>query len=259
MTGELKRARLGVSVVFAVCGAAFATWLARVPAVQGRLGLSTGELATGLFGRAAGSGCRTPLMIADSTGTWTLGDLTVNRIGFGVMRLTQNGKAFAADAVSRDRDQAIAVLLGRDHLALVNLRVAGLREAGLIRHLGIAPVVCVQNAYGLGYRREQDAFLDTCGKQGHRVRAVPRDRRRRTGGGSGRRRARGGARHRPGARGKPVQVRLAWALRRGPNVLVIPGTGTFGHLEDNVAAGDLRLTPDEPAGLGAVHAASPER
>ncbi|WIV57627.1 MFS transporter [Amycolatopsis nalaikhensis] len=55
MTGELKRARLGVSVVFAVCGAAFATWLARVPAVQGQLGLTTGELATGLFGLAAGS------------------------------------------------------------------------------------------------------------------------------------------------------------------------------------------------------------
>ncbi|WP_233223522.1 hypothetical protein [Amycolatopsis sp. CA-128772] len=55
MRGELKRARLGVSVVFAVCGAAFATWLARVPAVQERLGLSTGELATGLFGLAAGS------------------------------------------------------------------------------------------------------------------------------------------------------------------------------------------------------------
>ncbi|WP_206790604.1 MFS transporter [Amycolatopsis sp. MtRt-6] len=55
MTGELKRARVGVSVVFAVCGAAFATWLARVPAVQERLGLSTGELATGLFGLAAGS------------------------------------------------------------------------------------------------------------------------------------------------------------------------------------------------------------
>ncbi|MEU4252645.1 hypothetical protein AB0F15_35095 [Amycolatopsis sp. NPDC026612] len=55
MTGELKRARLGVSVVFAVCGAAFATWLARVPAVQERLGLSTGELAAGLFGLAAGS------------------------------------------------------------------------------------------------------------------------------------------------------------------------------------------------------------
>jgi MFS family permease len=55
VTGELTRARLGVSVVFAVCGAAFATWLARVPAVQAQLGLSTGQLAAGLFGLAAGS------------------------------------------------------------------------------------------------------------------------------------------------------------------------------------------------------------
>lgn len=53
--GELRRARCGVSVVFAVCGAGFATWLARVPAVQARLGLSTGELAIGLFGLAAGA------------------------------------------------------------------------------------------------------------------------------------------------------------------------------------------------------------
>ena len=53
--GELRRARLAVSVVFAVCGAAFGTWLARVPAVQHQLGLSTGGLATGLFGLAAGS------------------------------------------------------------------------------------------------------------------------------------------------------------------------------------------------------------
>jgi MFS family permease len=55
MTGELRRARVGVSVVFAVCGAAFASWAARVPAVQERLGLSTGQLAVGLFGLAAGS------------------------------------------------------------------------------------------------------------------------------------------------------------------------------------------------------------
>lgn len=41
--------------MFAVCGAAFATWLARVPAVQARAGIDTGELAIGLFGLAAGS------------------------------------------------------------------------------------------------------------------------------------------------------------------------------------------------------------
>jgi len=41
-------------------------------------------------------------------GTWRLGDLTVNRIGFGAMRLPQYGPAFAPDAVPRDRDGAIA-------------------------------------------------------------------------------------------------------------------------------------------------------
>jgi MFS family permease len=50
-----RRARVGVSIVFALCGAAFATWAARVPAVQQRLGLGAGELAIGLFGLAAGS------------------------------------------------------------------------------------------------------------------------------------------------------------------------------------------------------------
>lgn len=55
MRDELTRARWAVSAVFAVNGAAFATWLARVPAVQAQLGLSTGQLAIGLFGLAAGS------------------------------------------------------------------------------------------------------------------------------------------------------------------------------------------------------------
>jgi MFS family permease len=52
---ELRRARVGVCVIFAVCGAAFATWAARVPAAQERLGLSPGQLAVALFGLAAGS------------------------------------------------------------------------------------------------------------------------------------------------------------------------------------------------------------
>jgi MFS family permease len=48
-------ARFGVSVVFAICGAGFATWASRVPAAQAQLGLSPGQLAVGLFGLAAGS------------------------------------------------------------------------------------------------------------------------------------------------------------------------------------------------------------
>lgn len=46
-----------------------------------------------------------------------------------------------------------------------------------------------------------------------------------------------------------AQVRLAWTLHQGPHVLAIPGTGDPDHLAANVAAGALRLSRDELAGL----------
>ncbi|MFF3582723.1 oxidoreductase [Streptomyces mirabilis] len=170
--------------------------------------------------------------------------------------------------------------LGRDHLDVVNLRIVGadsiaerfgalaeLRAAGLIRHLGlsnvrpehlaearaIAPVVCVQNPYGIGVRPDQDEFVRTCGEQG--VAFVPFY-------------AIAGAGRTAGARGadaaevravarahgvSAAQVRLAWTLHRGPHVLAIPGTGDPDHLAANVAAGALRLTEDELALLDRLH------
>ena len=155
--------------------------------------------------------------------------------------------------------------LGRDHLDLVYLRAEGpgditdrfaalaeLRQAGLIRHLGIsavgphqlaqaqavAPVVAVQNSYGLGYRPEQDEFVRLCGEQG--VAFVPFF-------------SIAGANREAGGGGTDSQVRLAWTLARGPHVLVIPGTGDPRHLAENVAAGDLRLSDDELARLDALH------
>jgi pyridoxine 4-dehydrogenase len=50
----------------------------------------------------------------------------------------------------------------------------------------------------------------------------------------------------------PAQVRLAWTLSRGPHVLVIPGTSSEAHLEENLAAGDLELSGDELAALTAL-------
>ena len=170
--------------------------------------------------------------------------------------------------------------LGRDRLDLVNLRLSGLdsiaehfaalaelRDAGLIRHLGIsnarpehleqarriAPVVCVQNSYGLGHRPQQDALLRACGELG--LAFVPFF----AIAAAGREAGPNGAEHDEllavahdhGA--TAAQVRLAWALHRGPHVLVIPGTGDPGHLADNVAAAGLRLTPDELARLDAIH------
>ncbi|UUU44451.1 aldo/keto reductase [Streptomyces sp. NBC_00162] len=172
--------------------------------------------------------------------------------------------------------------LGRDHLDVVNLRVprrettgsiaehfgalADLRTAGLIRHLGIsnarpdhlaearaiAPVVCVQNPYGIGSPAEDHAFLDACGEQG--IAFVPFF-------------AIAGAGKEAGATAEDgpevsalakahgvstAQLRLAWTLSRGPHVLAIPGTGNPDHLVENVAAGSLRLTAEEVALLNAL-------
>jgi pyridoxine 4-dehydrogenase len=48
---------------------------------------------------------------------------------------------------------------------------------------------------------------------------------------------------------QPRQLVLAWLLARSPSILPIPGTGSVAHLEDNVAAAGIRLTPAEVASL----------
>ncbi|MFH8476929.1 aldo/keto reductase [Streptomyces sp. NPDC018000] len=173
--------------------------------------------------------------------------------------------------------------LGRDHLDIVNLRMppsrrtssiaeyfaalAELRDAGLIRHLGIsnatpehlaearaiAPVVCVQNPYSVDAPSDEQEFLRACGELG--VAFVPFF-------------AIAGSRREAGASAtdseavlavarahgvSAAQVRLAWTLRQGPHVLAIPGTGDPDHLAENVAAGALRLSDDEIARLQSLH------
>jgi pyridoxine 4-dehydrogenase len=41
----------------------------------------------------------------------------------------------------------------------------------------------------------------------------------------------------------PMQVALAWLLQRSPNILLIPGTSSIGHLRENLAAATLELPP----------------
>ena len=144
--------------------------------------------------------------------------------------------------------------------------LAELRDAGLIRHLGvssvrpahlaqaqaIAPVVCVQNRYGVGAPPEAREFLRACGQQG--VAFVPFF----AIAGDARERRPDGADHDAvhavaAAHGvTPAQVRLAWTLQQGPHVLAIPGTGNPEHLAANVAAAALRLSPGEMARLEAI-------
>ena len=48
----------------------------------------------------------------------------------------------------------------------------------------------------------------------------------------------------------PMQVALAWLLRRAPNILLIPGTSSVAHLRENLAAATLDLPDDAFAQLG---------
>jgi pyridoxine 4-dehydrogenase len=139
--------------------------------------------------------------------------------------------------------------------------LAKLREQGLIRHLGvstitptqlaearsIAPVACVQNLYNLAHR-EDEAMIDDLAKDG--IAYVPYFP---LGGFSPLQSdALSSVAERLGA--KPMQVALAWLLHRAPNILLIPGTSSVGHLRENIAAGGLELPADALAELDGIGA-----
>jgi pyridoxine 4-dehydrogenase len=80
---------------------------------------------------------------AAAAGTWTLGDLTVNRLGFGAMRLT-GGRPFDLAAPPSDRGQAIAVLrraveLGVNHIDTAAFYFSSLRSANELINTALAP------------------------------------------------------------------------------------------------------------------------
>ena len=172
--------------------------------------------------------------------------------------------------------------LGLEALDIVNYRVMGrghgpeegsiaekvsvladLQRQGLIRHIGlsnvtatqvaeaqaITQIVGVQNNYNLAHR-EDDALIDDLARQG--IAYVPFF-------------PLGGftplqsstlsaVADRLGA--KPMQVALAWLLHRSPNLLLIPGTSSLAHLRENLAAGQLTLSPAILAELNGIAAAA---
>src|SRR5262249_54729187 len=54
----------------------------------------------------------------------------------------------------------------------------------------------------------------------------------------------------------PMQVALVWLLHRSPNILLIPGTSSLAHLRENLAAGQLTLSPQVLAELDGIDAAA---
>jgi len=49
-----------------------------------------------------------------------------------------------------------------------------------------------------------------------------------------------------------MQVALAWLLQRSPNILLIPGTSSRAHLQENLAAAELVLPEDAVKALNAI-------
>jgi pyridoxine 4-dehydrogenase len=167
--------------------------------------------------------------------------------------------------------------LGVDVLDVVNLRMPGfsdptpgsleepltvlaeLKRKGLIRQLGlsnvspehlteaqtITDVVCVQNFYNVA-RRTDDAFIDDLAKQG--IAYVPFF-------------PLGGFTPLQSSElndvaaslhATPMQVALAWLLHRSPNILLIPGTSSLKHLEENLSAASLHIPSDLLTKLDAI-------
>jgi pyridoxine 4-dehydrogenase len=160
--------------------------------------------------------------------------------------------------------------LGVDAIDVVNLRLPGfaepverslaepfealaaMQQEGLVKHLGvsnvttqqlaeaqaIAPVVCVQNHYNLVHR-DDDPMVDALAREG--IAYVPFFP---LGGFSPLQSA---ALETVARRLEttPMQVALAWLLARSPNVLLIPGTSSVAHLEENMLASARVLGPLE--------------
>jgi aryl-alcohol dehydrogenase-like predicted oxidoreductase len=160
--------------------------------------------------------------------------------------------------------------LGLDVLDVVNLRsmfdihhpaegsleapltvLTELQRKGLVRHIGlsnvtptqiedarrIAPIVCVQNLYNIAHR-EDDALIDDLAHDGTAyVPFFPL-------GGFTPLQSTALSDIAKRLDATPMQVALAWLLQRAPNILLIPGTSSVGHLRENLAAANLELPSD---------------
>jgi pyridoxine 4-dehydrogenase len=168
--------------------------------------------------------------------------------------------------------------LGLDVLDVVNLRsmlnphhpvegsleapltvLADLQRKGLVRHIGlsnvtanqvadgrkICEIVCVQNYYNVAHR-DDDAMIDDLARDG--IAYVPFFP---LGGFSPLQSSTlSDVAQRLGA--TPMQVALAWLLRRSPNILLIPGTSSVAHLRENLAAAALVLPDDALMALESI-------
>ena len=136
---------------------------------------------------------------------------------------------------------ALAELRDEGKIRHVGLSNVGVRE--IVMALDIVPIVSVQNRYSLA-DRSSEAVIETCEREG--IAFIPWHPLA-----TGDLANPGGPLDEIAARHEatPAQVALAWLLAKSPMMLPIPGTSSVEHLEENVAAAELRLTDEEVATL----------
>jgi aryl-alcohol dehydrogenase-like predicted oxidoreductase len=168
--------------------------------------------------------------------------------------------------------------LGLDALEVVNMRIMGdihapsessiekqvtalaeLKRQGLVRHIGLSnvtatqikeaqrltPIVCVQNHYNVVHRKD-DAVVDELARQG--IAYVPYF----PLGGFTPIQSSALSEIAASLGATPMQVALAWLLKRSPNILLIPGTASLEHLRENLAAAKLEITDSVLAKLNSI-------
>ncbi|MER9340384.1 aldo/keto reductase family oxidoreductase [Mesorhizobium sp. M0601] len=211
----------------------------------------------------------TNLLIREALAPYPDGLVIVTKIG---ARRGTDGSwlpAFSAEELTQAVQDNLHNL-GLDVLEVVNLRVmfdahgpaegsieaplatlAELQRQGLVRHIGLSNVtaaqiaegrrmcriVCVQNQYNLAHRGD-DALINDLARDGTAyVPFFPL---------GGFNPLQSSTLSKVAARlgATPMQVALAWLLRRAPNILLIPGTSSVAHLRENLAAADLELSDD---------------
>jgi aryl-alcohol dehydrogenase-like predicted oxidoreductase len=168
--------------------------------------------------------------------------------------------------------------LGLEAMEVVNLRIMGavhapseesiadqveamaeLQRQGLVKHVGlsnvtrkqveeaqtITPIVCVQNHYNLVHRDDDELINWLAGQGIAYTPFFPL-------GGFSPLQSEELGRIAEELGATPMQVALAWLLQRSPNILLIPGTSSLGHLRDNLAAAELDLSPTVVERLNAI-------
>jgi pyridoxine 4-dehydrogenase len=144
--------------------------------------------------------------------------------------------------------------------------LADLQRQGLIKHIGlsnataaqvaqgrtITDIVCVQNLYNVAHR-EDDGLIDDLAAQG--IAYVPFF----PLGGFTPLQSTALSEVAANLGVTPMQAALAWLLQRSPNILLIPGTSSRGHLRENLAAAEFKLPREAVAVLDGIAAAAPAK